>query len=58
LRIREAGLIEAYPPVLPARWKSLTLHNVWFRGERMDIRIERDPSGVVRLTRTRHRAAA
>jgi len=58
LRIREAGLIEAYPPVLPARWKSLTLHNLRFRGERMDIRIERDPSGVVRLTRTPHRAPA
>ena len=51
LRIREAGLMEAYAPVLPARWKSLTLHNLSFRGQRMDIRIERNATGVVRLTR-------
>jgi hypothetical protein len=30
------------------------LHDLRFRGERMDIRIERDPAGVVRLTRTVH----
>jgi trehalose/maltose hydrolase-like predicted phosphorylase len=52
LRIREAGLIEAYPPVLPSTWKSMTLHNVSFRGQRMDIRIERNTAGVVKLTRT------
>lgn len=54
LRIRDAGLVEAYAPVLPARWKSLTLHNLWFRGQRMDIRIERDAAGAVRATRTLH----
>ena len=54
LRIRASGLVEAYAPVLPAQWKSLTLHDLRFRGERMDIRIERDPAGVVRLTRTVH----
>jgi protein-glucosylgalactosylhydroxylysine glucosidase len=54
LRIREAGLIEAYAPVLPAQWKSLTLRDLHFRGSRMDIRIERNPAGVVRLTRTVH----
>jgi trehalose/maltose hydrolase-like predicted phosphorylase len=52
LRIREAGLVEAYPPVLPPAWRSLTLHNLWFRGQRMDIRIARDAAGAVKLTRT------
>jgi trehalose/maltose hydrolase-like predicted phosphorylase len=54
LRIREPGLVEAYPPVLPASWKSLTLRNVSFRGQRFDIRIARDSSGQVRLTRQPH----
>jgi len=54
LRIREGGLIEAYPPVLPPTWNSLTLRNVQFRGQRMDIRIARDAAGVVRLTRQVH----
>lgn len=50
LRVREAGLIDAYPPVLPSGWRSLTLRNIAFRGRRMTIRVERDPSGAVRLT--------
>ena len=54
LRIREQGLVEAYPPVLPASWYALTLHNVQFRGQHLDIRIERDASGKVRLTRKPH----
>jgi len=54
LRIREQGLIEAYAPVLPATWHSLTLRNLTFRGQRMDIRVERDAAGVVRLTRQVH----
>jgi hypothetical protein len=54
LRIREAGLVEAYAPLLPARWKSLTLHNLSFRGQRLDIRIERNAAGAVRLTRVPH----
>ena len=54
LRIREQGLVEAYAPVLPATWNSLTLRNLTFRGQRMDIRIERDATGVVRLTRQVH----
>lgn len=54
LRIREAGLVEAYPPVLPDSWQSLTLHNITFRGQRMDIRIARDATGAVRLTRQVH----
>jgi protein-glucosylgalactosylhydroxylysine glucosidase len=54
LRIREDGLVVAYAPVLPQQWKSLTLHNLSFRGQRLDIRIERDAAGVVRMTRTVH----
>jgi hypothetical protein len=54
LRIREAGLVRAYAPVLPPRWKSLTLRDLTFRGRHMDIRIERDAAGVVRLTRAVH----
>jgi trehalose/maltose hydrolase-like predicted phosphorylase len=54
LRIREDGLVAAYAPVLPRQWKSLTLHNLAFRGQRLDIRIARDAAGVVRLTRTVH----
>jgi hypothetical protein len=37
--------------VLPDGWKSLTLRNVIFRGQRMDIRVARDTAGVARLTR-------
>jgi protein-glucosylgalactosylhydroxylysine glucosidase len=51
LRIREAGLVEAYAPVLPATWSSLTLRNIVFRGQHLDIRVARDPSGNVKLTR-------
>jgi len=35
-------------------WKSLTLRDLSFRGQRMDIRIERDAAGVARLTRHAH----
>ncbi|HEY8010211.1 MAG TPA: glycosyl hydrolase family 65 protein [Rudaea sp.] len=51
LRLEERGLVEAYAPVLPPEWKSLTLQNVTFRGKRFDITIDRDTSGKVRLTR-------
>ena len=54
LRIREAGLVEAYPPVLPASWSSLTLRNIVFRGQHLDIRVARDASGTVKLTRQVH----
>jgi len=54
LRIREAGLVEAYPPVLPAAWRSLTLQNLSFRGQRLDIRITRDAAGVMHLARQVH----
>jgi trehalose/maltose hydrolase-like predicted phosphorylase len=52
LRIREAGLVEAYAPVLPPGWNSLTLRNLRFRGQRIDVRIARDAGGTVRLTRS------
>src|SRR5215813_15317942 len=42
LRIREAGLVAAYPPVLPEAWKSLTLRNLSFRGQHLDIRVARE----------------
>jgi protein-glucosylgalactosylhydroxylysine glucosidase len=50
LRIRETGLVDAYPPVLPKGWRSLTLRAVTFRGQRFDIRIARDPTGSARLS--------
>jgi trehalose/maltose hydrolase-like predicted phosphorylase len=50
LRIREAGLVDAYPPALPAGWRSLALRNVMFRGRRMTIRVMRDPTGAVHLS--------
>jgi len=51
LRIRDQGLVEAYPAVLPATWNALTFRNVQFRGKHMNIRIERDANGRARLTR-------
>jgi len=52
LRIEDGGLVQAYAPVLPPAWKSLTLKHVAFRGKRYDIGIRRDTSGKVVLTRT------
>src|SRR5581483_3893654 len=46
-RLREAGLVPAYPPVLPSGWRSLTLRDVHLRGERFDIKIARDATGAV-----------
>lgn len=51
LRIEEQGLIEAYAPVLPPEWKSMTLKGITFRGRRYDFIVDRDASGRVRLTR-------
>jgi protein-glucosylgalactosylhydroxylysine glucosidase len=51
LRVREAGLVDAFPPVLPPGWRSLTLRNIMFRGRRMTIRVTRGPTGAVRLAR-------
>ncbi len=52
LRLEEKGLIEAYAPVLPAQWKSMTLRDVTMRGAHYDVLIDRDANGHVRLTRT------
>ena len=54
LRIADAGLIEAYAPVLPAQWRSLTLKDILFHGKRYDIRVERGADGRPKLTRTAH----
>ena len=51
LRIEEKGLVEAYSPVLPPEWKSMTLKDIAFRGRHYDITIDRDANGRVRLTR-------
>jgi trehalose/maltose hydrolase-like predicted phosphorylase len=50
LRLREAGLVQAYSPALPPGWRSLTLRDVVFRGQRLTVRITRDPTGTVRLS--------
>jgi len=52
LRIEDDGLSEAYAPVLPPGWTSLTLRRITYRGKRYDIRIDRDAGGKARLTRT------
>jgi protein-glucosylgalactosylhydroxylysine glucosidase len=49
------SLVYAYAPVLPESWKSLTLRNITFRGQRMDIHVTRDAAGVAHLTRDVHR---
>jgi protein-glucosylgalactosylhydroxylysine glucosidase len=54
LRIRQSGLVDAYAPVLPQGWRSLTLRDVTFRGRHLDIRITRGPSGAARLSMTDH----
>jgi trehalose/maltose hydrolase-like predicted phosphorylase len=51
LRIEEKGLIEAYAPVLPPEWASMTLKGIAFRGRRYDISVDRDAGGKVRLSR-------
>jgi protein-glucosylgalactosylhydroxylysine glucosidase len=51
LRIDAKGLTEAFPPVLPDAWKSLTLKNISFRGQHSNVIVERNASGQVRLKR-------
>ena len=51
LRVAEKGLVEAYAPILPAEWKSMTLKDVTIRGEHYDFIIDRDAGGHIRLTR-------
>ncbi|HEX5961518.1 MAG TPA: glycoside hydrolase family 65 protein [Rhodanobacteraceae bacterium] len=51
LRVEEGGLVAAYPPMLPAGWKSLTLRNVTFRGRHYDIVVDRNAGDAPRLRR-------
>ena len=51
LRIRHSGLMDAYTPVLPRGWRSLTLRGVQFRGQRLEITVVRGAHGRVRLKR-------
>ena len=51
LRIEDDGLVQAYQPVLPPNWKSLTLKRVNFRGRQYDVSIDRDATGHAKLTR-------
>ncbi|MDE1958789.1 MAG: glycoside hydrolase family 65 protein [Xanthomonadaceae bacterium] len=51
LRIEDQGLVGAYAPVLPPGWTSLTLKNVRFRGQRLDITVHRDAAGKTVLQR-------
>ena len=51
LRIDGQGLTQAYPPMLPTRWRGLTLKHIRFRGQYYDIALQRDAQGQVNLTR-------
>jgi len=51
LRIRDDGLVAAYPPMLPSGWRRFTLKNVSFRGEHMDVTVEPDAQDKPRLLR-------
>jgi len=53
LRIDDAGLHEAYAPVLPPGWNALTLKHIAFRGQHFDVRVARDAQGHAKLTRKR-----
>lgn len=52
LRIEPAGLVPAYPPMLPAHWTALTLQNIHFRGKRYDVTVRRQPDGRAALSMT------
>jgi trehalose/maltose hydrolase-like predicted phosphorylase len=56
LRVAEKGLVEAYTPILPAEWKSMTLKDITIRGEHYDFVVDRDAGEHVRLTRKALRA--
>ena len=51
LRLEKAGLVQAYPPMLPRTWHSFTLTHVALRGAYYDITVGRDRDGKVVLTR-------
>ncbi|HUY84417.1 MAG TPA: hypothetical protein VMU86_07560 [Steroidobacteraceae bacterium] len=58
LRIEPGGLIDAYPPMLPPQWRSLTLTDVSFRGRHYEIVVSRNAAGRVVLTRKTLQAVA
>jgi trehalose/maltose hydrolase-like predicted phosphorylase len=51
LRLAEDGLVQAYPPLLPPAWQSLTLTHVALRGRHYTVTVSRDRSGQPVLTR-------
>lgn len=51
LRITDEGLTQVYPPLLPSGLKSLTLKNLAWRGQRMEITVSRDRTGKAKLSR-------
>ncbi|TLY50471.1 MAG: glycoside hydrolase family 65 protein [Gammaproteobacteria bacterium] len=51
LRITDGGLAPRFKPVLPAAWKAVTLKNIFFRAQRFDYVLSRDPSGKVQASR-------
>jgi trehalose/maltose hydrolase-like predicted phosphorylase len=51
LRIEDAGLVQAYPPVLPDGWQSLKFTNITFRGKHYDVTVDRDANGKPRVRR-------
>lgn len=51
LRLQPDGLVQAYAPVLPPRWRSFTLTHVALRGAYYDISVSRDRTGKAVLTR-------
>jgi len=51
LRIDDKGLDQAYAPVLPPTWTSLTLRHISFRGKHYDIKVARGADGHPVLTR-------
>jgi len=53
LRIRSDGLVQAYPPILPDGWRSMTLRDIVVRGRHENIRVARESGGEIRLTRER-----
>ncbi len=51
LRVEDGGVVQAYPPLLPRAWISLTLKNVSLRGRHYNIVVRRDAMGKVILQR-------
>lgn len=52
LRIEPRGLLPAYPPVLPAGWRSLTLRHIRFRNRWYDVTVRHRSDGSATLSMT------